>query len=159
MKISTLISPDDIVIRSSANSKKQLLQDMTHITAGQKIALDEREVLEALLERERLGSTGIGKGIAIPHARCSFPNKHPAKLVGLLMKLNKPIDFDASDSEPVDIIFMLLASRQTASEHLTALTSISSALQKHKTVTAIREALTADEIWAAINKTELSTAA
>ena len=150
MKIPQLIGMSDIVIRDHATSKKQILQDMVSIIARQKRAIDERHVMDCLIEREKLGSTGIGGGVAIPHARCAFPTPLPHQnpdMVGLLMKLNAPVDFQANDGAPVDILFMLIASEACGSAHLTTLAGISRFIRDETTAHHIRQATTPEMIW------------
>lgn len=159
MKIHDIISPEDIVIWDAADSKKQILQDMVRIISSQKISLDERLVTESLLERERLGSTGLGDGVAIPHARCNFPTQEQNGIAGLLVKLNKPIDFEANDNQPVDIIFMLLASQKCGTEHLTRLAAISRFIRDASAASKIREATSPNHIWRTLCEARLSSAA
>ncbi|MGB2436345.1 MAG: PTS sugar transporter subunit IIA, partial [Candidatus Puniceispirillales bacterium] len=140
MKIRDIITPDDIVIRDSAESKKQILQDMVEIISNRSISLNERLVTESLLERERLGSTGLGDGVAIPHARCEFPEQSDQSIAGLLLKLKQPIDYEANDNQPVDIIFMLLASQNCGTEHLTRLAAISRFIRDNNAAEQIRKA-------------------
>ncbi|MGB1035667.1 MAG: PTS sugar transporter subunit IIA [Candidatus Puniceispirillales bacterium] len=159
MKIRDIITPDDIVIRDAAESKKQILQDMVQIISNKGISLNERQVTESLLERERLGSTGLGDGVAIPHARCEFPEPSDQSIAGLLLKLKQPIDYEANDNQPVDIIFMLLASQNCGTEHLTRLAAISRFIRDNNAAEQIRKASSSHHIWQVLCKSTLSSAA
>jgi PTS system nitrogen regulatory IIA component len=159
MKIRDIITPEDIVIRDTAESKKQILQDMVHVISSQKIVLNERLVTESLLERERLGSTGLGDGVAIPHARCEFPEQSNQSIAGLLLKLKQPIEFEANDNQPVDIIFMLLASQNCGTEHLTRLAAISRFIRNNNAAEQIRKATSSSHVWQVLCKTAMSSAA
>ncbi len=159
MKIRDLIGPDDIIIQDKAESKKQVLQDMVSHIAKRKMAIDERHVTELLLEREKLGSTGLGDGVAIPHARCDFPADCDDGVAVLLMKLNSPIDFEANDDAPVDIICMLIASQNCGTSHLTTLAAMSRFIRDKSSAKMIRQASTSAMIWEALNQAEQSSAA
>ncbi|MBL4639222.1 MAG: PTS sugar transporter subunit IIA, partial [Kordiimonadaceae bacterium] len=99
-----------------------------------KTGLDEREIFAKLLERERLGSTGVGKGVAIPHARVAGLSQ----VTGLFAKLSNPIDFDSVDERPIDIVFMLLAPEEAGADHLKALASVSRLLRDDSTCKKLR---------------------
>ncbi len=124
MNIGDLLSADSIVAGFKASSKKQAIQALARKVSAH-ANLDERLVFDKLLERERLGSTGVGKGVAIPHARIEgLP-----KITGFFAKLANPIDFDSVDDRPVDLIFMLLAPEEAGADHLRALASVSRLLR------------------------------
>ncbi|MBL6603024.1 MAG: PTS sugar transporter subunit IIA [Proteobacteria bacterium] len=159
MKIRDLIGPDDIIIRNKAESKKQILQDMVGLIASRQIALDERHATELLLEREKLGSTGLGDGVAIPHARCDFPANCDRGVAVLLMKLNTPVDFEANDDAPVDIICMLIASQNCGTSHLTTLAAMSRFIRDESSARMIRQASSPTMIWQALNDPRQSSAA
>lgn len=105
-------------------SKKQALQELA-ARAGELIKRDEREIFETLNQRERLGSTGVGNGIAIPHGK--LPKLDG--LFGLFARLDKPIDFEALDGEPVDLVFLLLAPEAAGADHLKALARVARLLR------------------------------
>ncbi|EKF74175.1 phosphotransferase system, nitrogen regulatory IIA protein [Alcanivorax hongdengensis A-11-3] len=105
-----------------ASSKKQLLDQVAQLAAASCDSLNEQEVFDALVAREKLGSTGIGEGIAIPHCRLG----HCQQPVGLLLKLTDPIDFDAVDGRPVDLVFVLLVPQENPEEHLKTLSHLAS---------------------------------
>jgi len=119
-----LVSPDAVVPELRVTSKKQALQELAHLAAAA-AGVAERTIFEALLERERLGTTGIGKGVAIPHVRLA---RLPT-LRGLFARLPTPIDFEAVDAQPVDLIFLLLAPETAGADHLRALARVSRQLR------------------------------
>ncbi len=104
MDLSDLISQEAVVVGLKASSKKQAIQELA-TKAAELTGLSEREIFDTLLQRERLGSTGVGHGVAIPHGKLVKLDK----LVGFFARMEKPIDFDALDDQPVDLIFLLLA--------------------------------------------------
>ena len=113
MEIADLLSLSGVSDDLKAGSKKQALQELSAVAAAQ-LAEKERTILDLLLARERLGSTGVGGGVAIPHARL----EGLAKPSGLFARLREPIEFDAVDGQPVDLIFLLLAPETEGSDHL-----------------------------------------
>lgn len=133
MEIVDLLSAENVLGDFKASSKKQTLQ-----TLSRKLAtfagLDARLVFDKLLEREKLGSTGVGKGVAIPHARIEgLP-----EIKGLFARLANPVDFDSVDDQPVDIIFMLLAPEDAGADHLKALARVSRLLRDENTLRKLR---------------------
>jgi PTS system nitrogen regulatory IIA component len=109
MSLSQLLKPDAVLAALRVNGKKQALQEMSERAA--------REIFDAILQRERLGSTGVGDGVAIPHgklAKCQ-------QIFGVFARLDRPIDFEAPDALPVDLIFMLIAPEAAGADHLKAL--------------------------------------
>ncbi|MET0605757.1 MAG: PTS IIA-like nitrogen regulatory protein PtsN [Beijerinckiaceae bacterium] len=119
-----LLSSQAVVPALKAANKKQAVQSLA-AHAGALWHLPEREVFETLLQRERLGSTGIGNGIAIPHGKLAAV----ARPVGLFARLEKPIDFEAVDGEPVDLVFLLLAPEEAGADHLKALAKVARVLR------------------------------
>lgn len=152
MILNDLLTPTGVLSPLRANSKKQALQDIAQKAASE-TGLPEREVFEALLQRERLGSTGIGNGIAIPHGRFHGLDR----LHGLFAKLDKPIDFEAIDGQPVDILFTLLAPEGAGADHLKALARVARVLRDRSTLDRIRSAHDSDAIFAIL--TEISAKA
>ncbi len=124
MDLGDLIKPEGVVALMKAKSKKQVLHDLAQ-KAAELTGLDERTIFETLLQRERLGSTGLGRGIAIPHGKPPGLNR----IVCLFARLETPIDFDATDGEPVELVFLLLAPEQAGADHLKALARISRLLR------------------------------
>ena len=152
MDLGNLISRDGILPILAARSKKQVLQGLAD-QAGDMTGLDPRDVFETLLQRERLGSTGVGHGIAIPHGKISGL-KH---IVGLFAKLENPIDFDAIDDQPVDLVFALLAPESAGADHLKALARISRLLREPSAIDKLRK--TADKMGIYAVLTEPAAAA
>lgn len=122
--LSDLLLPSAILPALKANSKKQAIQELS-AKAAQLTGLSERDIFDTLLQRERLGSTGVGNGIAIPHGKLGSVQN----LVGLFARLERPIDFDALDGEPVDLIFLLLAPEAAGADHLKALARVARVLR------------------------------
>src|SRR5579863_4158051 len=120
MEIADLLTPAGVISNLRAASKRQALQELAKRAAAL-TGRHERAILDVLLERERLGTTGIGMGTAIPHGR--LPDL--PKLYGLFARLEKPIDFEAIDDHPVDLIFLLLTPDSAGADHLKALARIS----------------------------------
>jgi nitrogen PTS system EIIA component len=145
MKISDLVSPTDVMIDVRGSNKRLLLQEFA-AKAAAGIGLPADQVASFLLKREDLGSTGIGKGVAIPHAR--LPElRRPC---GLLAKLKSPIEFDAIDGEPVDVVFVLLLPGAAENEALAALALVARALRAPETLARLRRAKNMSELYSAI---------
>ncbi len=124
MEISELISIESVVASLRATSKKQALQDLAR-RAADIAGLHERVVFDVLMAREKLGTTGVGNGIAIPHGK--LPNLE--RLYGLFARLERPVDFQSIDEQPVDLIFLLLAPETAGADHLKALARVSRLLR------------------------------
>jgi nitrogen PTS system EIIA component len=120
-----------------------VLQELS-VQAAKLTGLDERTVFEALLQRERLGSTGIGEGLAIPHGK--LPNLD--RLFGLVARLDKPIDFEALDGQPVDVLFLLLAPEGAGADHLKALARVARVLREPGILERIRATRDAAALYA-----------
>jgi nitrogen PTS system EIIA component len=142
MKISDFLSSKDVMIDVAAADKQKLLQALARKAASILGVLAEH-VLAELQKREELGSTGVGGGVALPHAR--FPQVR--KPTGMLVRLRKPIDFDAVDGKPVDIVFLLLLPESPDGEQLGALASIARKLRKPEVTAALREARDSEQIY------------
>jgi PTS system nitrogen regulatory IIA component len=138
-----LTGPDAVLACVKASGKKALLAELA-AKAAQLYKLDERRLFDRLLERERLGSTGIGGGIAIPHGR--MPGL--AKPVGLFARLGHPVDFDSIDERPVDSVFLLLAPEGAGADHLKALARVSRLLRDRGLVEKLRATESADALYA-----------
>lgn len=134
MALNSFLSADAVLTGIKANGKKQLLQELAE-AAARLCGLPERQVFETLLQRERLGSTGIGQGIAIPHGRIPGLNK----LVGVFARLARPVDFDSLDGEPVDLVFILLAPEEAGADHLQALARIARLFRNADLVRMLRQ--------------------
>ncbi len=145
MTSTTLIQEEQIIDQLRCSSKKQALQSLAQAAASF-AGLKERDILQVLLERERLGTTGMGHGVAIPHARL----KEVEQPIGFLARLQKPVDFDAVDGEAVDLIFLLLAPECNGTDHLKALAKVSRILRDPVTRSYLRQAGSKDELVAAV---------
>jgi PTS system nitrogen regulatory IIA component len=133
MEFSNLLKPEAIRIFSSVSSKKRLLHDIAGI-AEACYQTDYSQTVEALIERESLGPTGVGGGIALPHARLEQLDK----VVGAFVLLENPVEFDAIDKQPVDIVFGLFAPKSAGVEHLKALALVSRTLREQSIVAKLR---------------------
>ncbi|MFN8721675.1 MAG: PTS IIA-like nitrogen regulatory protein PtsN [Rhodospirillales bacterium] len=149
-----LLTPKSIIPNLRANSKKQALQELAR-RAAELTGQHERAVFDVLLERERLGTTGVGHGIAIPHGKLPGIDR----VQGLFARLERPIDFDAIDEQPVDLIFVLLAPEQAGADHLKALARVSRMLRDAQTCEKLRGADNADALFALLTHTESIRAA
>ena len=138
-----LLLPNAIVARARWQGRKQVLSEMSRVMA-QALSLDAREVYEAVMERERLGSTGVGEGVAIPHARIESL-KRP---VGGFARLLEPSDFEAIDERKADLIFMLLAPIDSGAEHLRALARAARVFRQEQIRSALRKAQGEDAVLA-----------
>jgi PTS system nitrogen regulatory IIA component len=132
VRVADLLKPDSVIAELRGADKGQVLRELTR-RAAPLIDVSERTVHAALLAREKLGSTGVGAGVAIPHARIAGLNRPR----GLFARLAKPIAFDAIDSQPVDLIFLLLVP-DSGSEHMAALASVSRTLRNPTTAKLLR---------------------
>lgn len=143
MYIGDLLDRNAIAVRISAPNKRQSLAVVADI-AARNLGLNAAEVLEALLEREAAGSTGVGHGVAAPHARLAGLER----MRGVFVRLEQPVDFDAVDDQPVDLIFALFAPKDAGAEHLRALARVSRLLRQSGLREQLRQAGTADAIRA-----------
>jgi PTS system nitrogen regulatory IIA component len=142
MEISDLLSPDAVIPALKAQSKKQLLQELAS-RAHAVTHLPERKIFEVLVERERLGTTGVGQGIAIPHGRVAID-----KIAGVFARLEQPISYDSVDGQPVDLVFMLLAPEGAGADHLKALARVSRLLRNQAVCEKLRAAKKPEAIYA-----------
>ncbi|MFM7346621.1 MAG: PTS IIA-like nitrogen regulatory protein PtsN [Tagaea sp.] len=154
MELVELLTPDGVVAASRASSKKQLLQDLAR-KAAEITGADERAIFDVVLERERLGSTGVGNGIAIPHGK--LPGLK--RLAGVFARLEKPVDFEAIDEQPVDLVFLLLAPEGAGADHLKALARVSRLLRDKRICEKLRGSDKAEAIYALIAEHAASHAA
>ncbi len=135
MEITDLLTSERVMPALRAPSKKQALQELSR-RAAEITGLHERTIFDVLLERERLGTTGVGSGIAIPHGKLA----ELKVLLGLFARLEKPVDFDAVDEQPVDLIFLLLAPETAGADHLKALARVSRLLRDRGVCEKLRAA-------------------
>ena len=154
MDLSDLISLEGINHSLKAKSKKHVLQQLSS-AAAQITGVPERDIFDVLLQRERLGSTGVGQGIAIPHGKLNGLDK----IIGLFAHLEQPINFEAVDSEPVDLVFLLLAPESAGADHLKALARISRFLRMPMAVENLRSASTDEMVYAVLTESEKEHAA
>lgn len=154
MEMHDLIAPDRVIPSLKVTSKKQALQELARI-AAETVGLHERAVFEVLLERERLGSTGVGYGVAIPHGK--LPGLK--RLYGFFARLASPIDFEAVDDQPVDLVFLLLAPETAGADHLKALARISRLLRDRETCEKLRGSDSGDAIYALLTEVTARSAA
>jgi nitrogen PTS system EIIA component len=145
MKISDFLSPADVTVETYASNKGRLLQDLATKAAG-RLNLSAEHLTSELLKREALGSTGMGGGVAIPHARI----QEVTKPFGVLAKLKQPLDFDAIDGLPVDLVFLLLLPGTSESGHLGALASVARKLRESEALVQLRGASKASDLYSAI---------
>ena len=143
MDLSDLISPASIVPALKAQSKKQVLQELC-ARAARRTGLSEREIFDTILQREKLGSTGVGHGVAIPHGKLHTVDT----ITGEFARLSKPVDFDALDDQPVDLVFLLLAPESAGADHLKALARIARVLRDQSIAQKIRASNDADAVYA-----------
>lgn len=154
MDLGDLLAPNGIIPALKAKSKKQALQELAQ-RASDVTGIDVREIFDTLLQRERLGSTGLGRGIAIPHVKF----KALKSIVCLFARVEEPIAFDAHDNEPVDIIFLLLAPEHASGDHLKALARISRLVRDPQTLERLRTAADAEALRAVLTSPATSHAA
>lgn len=146
MDLSDIVSPGGIVASLKVSSKKQALQALSALAAGA-TGLDATMVLDRLVERERLGTTGVGQGVAIPHGKFSEIDH----VIGLFATLDQPVDFDSLDDQPVDLIFVLLAPEESGAEHLKALARVSRLMRNHGVCAKLRGTDDSDAIFALLS--------
>lgn len=154
MMINDLLVPEGVVADLKATSKKQALQDLAR-RAAEISGLHERTVFDVLMERERLGTTGVGNGIAIPHGKLANLDR----LYGLFARLATPVDFQAIDERPVDLIFVLLAPESAGADHLKALARVSRLLRDKPTCDKLRGTDNAEALYAILTESQEDRAA
>lgn len=141
--IGNLLSPGRVALQPAVSSKKRALEVISELMAGGEPGLTQAEVFTSLIERERLGSTGLGHGAAIPHGRL----KDLDHVVCAFLKLGEGVDFDASDEQPVDMIFGLLVPAQSTSEHLNILAMLAEMFSDYDLRRRIHDAGTSGEVY------------
>ena len=154
MDIGDLLARDGIVLRSGASSKRQALHVVAE-AAAQAMGMDEHRVMDALLEREALSSTGLGSGVAVPHARIEGLTQVRAVFV----RLDTPVAYGAVDDRPVDLLFALFAPPRDGAEHLRALAAVSRAMRSPELREKLRQARTLDAVHALFVKNAPADAA
>ncbi len=154
MTLNDLIGPDAVVSPLKAASKKQAIQTLA-TRAAELTGFEARDIFDTLLERERLGSTGIGRGVAIPHGRMAGLDR----LFGLFARLDKPVEFDASDDQPVDLIVLLLAPEGSGADHLKALAHVARLLRDDDAATRLRSTRDPHEVYEVLTRSQRPKAA
>ena len=147
MQISDLLSPEGVLPSLKVKDKKHLLQQLAD-RAAQLTRVPQARILETLVERERLGTTGVGQGIAIPHGRLA----EIRKITGIFAKLETPIEYDAVDNQPVELVFMLLAPEGAGADHLKALARVSRLLRNQSACEKLRKATTGEALYAILTE-------
>jgi PTS system nitrogen regulatory IIA component len=147
MKIETFLTPENAIAELRAADKQRVLQELA-ARAASALGLPRERIEQELMKREALGSTGVGGGVAIPHARLPELNR----TFGAVALLKKPIDFDAIDQKPVDIVFLLLTPAAEQGEHLNALAAIARKLREPERLAQIRAAETDAALYLAMTR-------
>jgi len=145
MLLTDLVAANAVIPALKANSKKQAIQELA-ARAAQLTGQGERAIFDVLMQREKLGSTGVGNGIAIPHGK--LPNLN--KLFGLFARLDRPVEFETLDGLPVDLIFVLLAPETAGADHLKALARVARLLRDADVARKLRESRDAEAIYAVL---------
>ncbi|HEY4774858.1 MAG TPA: PTS IIA-like nitrogen regulatory protein PtsN [Xanthobacteraceae bacterium] len=145
MPLIDLVAPQAVMPALKVISKKQALQELA-AKAAALTGRGEREIFDVLMQREKLGSTGIGTGIAIPHGKLATLDR----LVGLFARLERPVDFEALDGQPVDLVFVLLAPESAGADHLKALARVARLLRDPDVASKLRDARDAEAIYAVL---------
>jgi PTS system nitrogen regulatory IIA component len=153
MLLTDLVAPNAIIPALRVNSKKQLLQELA-AKAADLCGQGERTILETLQQREKLGSTGVGDGVAIPHGKLPKLNK----LFGLFARLERGVDFEALDSQPVNLVFLLLAPEAAGADHLKALARVARLLREPDVVRKLRDSRDAEALYAVLAMPSASAA-
>ena len=154
MALADLIPTGGVNVDLGASSRKQALQAMSDI-AAELTGLPARAIFDAVLQRERLGSTGVGQGVAIPHARLAGIDQ----VVGVFARLRTPVDFESIDGRPADLIFMLIAPEDAGAEHLKALARVSRLLRREDVRQRLRAAPDSEAVYAVLAGEPASDAA
>jgi PTS system nitrogen regulatory IIA component len=153
MLLTDVVAPNAIIPALKVNGKKQLLQELA-AKAAELCGQSERTILETLQQRERLGTTGIGNGVAIPHGK--LPKL--AKLFGVFARLERPVDFESLDNEPVDLVLLLLAPETAGADHLKALARAARLFKDADIVRKLRTSRDAEALYAVLAMPSASAA-
>jgi nitrogen PTS system EIIA component len=145
MPLNDLVAPQAIIPALKVNNKKHALHELA-TRAAELTGRSEREIFDVLMQREKLGSTGVGSGIAIPHGKLAKLER----LFGLFARLDRAIDFEALDGQPVDLIFVLLAPEGAGADHLKALARVARLLRDPDVANKLRDAHAAEAIYAVL---------
>ncbi len=145
MATTDLVSPNAIIPAMKVNGKKQALQEIA-AKAAELTGQNEQAILEILLQREKLGSTGVGNGVAIPHGKLA----KLTKVFGLFARLDRAVDFEALDGQPVDLVFLLLAPEGAGADHLKALARVARLLRDPQIANKLRDSRDAEALYAVL---------
>ncbi|MFC3230426.1 PTS sugar transporter subunit IIA [Marinibaculum pumilum] len=154
MELTDILTPEGVIPSLKAKSKKHALQEISH-HAAEVTGIADRQILETLLKREKLGSTGIGKGVGIPHGKLAGLDR----LHAMVARLDHPVEFDSADDVPVDVIIVLLAPEEASGDHLKALAKFSRLLRDPPLLEKLRSQTTADGIISVLTTERASNAA
>lgn len=154
MELKDIVAPEGVFSGLNATSKKHLLQELAQ-RAEDAVGVEARAAFDGLLERERLGPTGMGRGVAVPHAR--IPGLQEVR--GVFTRLSRPVEFEAIDDEPVDLVFALFAPENSGADHLRALASISRRLRDPGVCAKLRAAEHPSAVYAVLTEQNVSKAA
>ncbi|HSZ11703.1 MAG TPA: PTS IIA-like nitrogen regulatory protein PtsN [Rhizomicrobium sp.] len=152
MEITDLLSPGSVVAAMKTHGKKQLLQELA-ARAAPLAKVPDRRIFEILNEREKLGTTGVGQGIAIPHGRIAGLDR----IIGVFARLDTSIDYDAVDNQPVDLVFLLLAPEDAGADHLKALARVSRLLRNQAICEKLRAAKKPEALYAILTQPTTGT--
>ena len=150
MNISELIKPECVICCPEVGSKKRLLEDISELLAKIAPQLSRNEIFESLINREKLGSTGLGKGVAIPHGRMAALDR----AVCAFIKLETPVDFDSADERPVDMVFALLVPENSTEEHLQILSTIAELFSNEAFCASMRQCTSDECVYQLLNHQE-----
>ena len=154
MTLTDLVAPNAILPALKVNNKKQAIQELA-ARAAALTGQSEKAILEILFQREKLGSTAVGNGVAIPHGK--LPKL--GRLFGLFARLDRPVEFEALDGQPVDLVFLLLAPEAAGADHLKALARVARLLRDPEIAKKLRESSDADALYAVLAMPPASSAA
>jgi nitrogen PTS system EIIA component len=154
MPLNDLVAPNAVIPALKANNKKKAIQELAG-RAAKLSGQSERAILEVLIQREKLGSTGVGNGVAIPHGKLPKLDR----LFGMFVRLEKPIDFDSLDGQQVDLIFLLLAPEAAGADHLKALARVARLLRDPEVARKLRDSRDTDALYAVLMMSPTSSAA
>jgi PTS system nitrogen regulatory IIA component len=152
MSLNDILAPNAIIPALKVNGKKQALQELA-AKAAELTGKNERAIFDVLMQREKLGSTAVGTGIAIPHGKLPTLDK----LFGLFARLGRPIDFEALDGAPVDLMFLLLAPEGAGADHLKALARVARLLRHPDIASKLRQSADAEALYAVLTMAPAGT--
>ena len=143
MQLSEIINVNRIRNDVDVKSKKRALEELSHLVAQDQVQLDASDIFDSLISRERLGATGVGYGIAIPHGRI----KNCQNITGAFIQLNEGIDFNTVDNQPVDILFALIVPEESTDEHLQVLALLASMFSDESFREKLRQSTSTDDTY------------